>query len=119
MTRSTATKWIVPGFTYLGMRFVNGRTLFHPGPNGETAGVTFIAPRDGDYRFVGKFQITARCGNGIIAEANGIRAPLVDGDLPFSFTKRLSRGETASFVVDPNRDAGCDETSIELTVDRQ
>lgn len=118
MTRVSSVRWYVPGYNNLGLRTGNGQVIVHPDLGGANAGVSFIAPRDGDYRFVGKFMSLDVCGDGITAVANGTRSLLVTGDLPFSFTKRLSRGEALPFVVEPNQNPNCDGTGLEIDVQR-
>lgn len=101
-----------------------GTLHMHPGPFGEQAVVTFTAPADGSYRFVGSFQAIDRTPTGVevtVVAGHSTRArvsAVLDAfgrAAPFSFAQRMNAGQTMNFIVDAHGNYGFDSTELKVS----
>ncbi len=107
--------------TYSTINLPAGKTIFHPGPNGQYSEVTWTAPDSAKYRLKSAFTGYDTFGTttDVHVLKNGVS--LFDADIvgyqteeAFSADLILQQGDVLSFAVGygPNQDYGFDSTGI-------
>lgn len=104
--------------------FEPGELNLHTGPGGESAGVQFIAPTAGSYRFKGGFSLNDHSPTGVslaafVGTASQFSTSLGGGlgaSHLIDFTADLDAGERVTFLVGPGQSYSNDSTGLTLAV---
>ena len=120
-----------PGVYKASGAYASGTTVFdpgelnlHPGPGGQRAGVQFVAPTAGTYRFQGSFSLNDTSPTGValagyVGTASAFAASLGGGlgaTYLFDFEADLAADERVTFLVGPDGTYAYDSTGLVLNV---